>query len=212
MKLNIEIKEQKYGSKTMIKSFNKNFEKGNIYGVVGKNGQGKTTFFKCVLGLLGFEGKVLFNNSQLKTNDVAWCPTKPLVYNELTASEFKTFYAELLSIKKNKKNDLFELPQNKLIKEFSTGMKKKTYLNAVFQKDFPIYLLDEPFNGLDIESNYKLMEYLLEKSKNSIVIISSHILDSLYKHCTNILLIQNTKIKKFKKEEFEMIESILFKN
>lgn len=210
MSLNIDIEEQKYGKKIVLKAIKTTFETGNIYGIVGKNGQGKTTFFKCILGLIKHKGEITFNDNSLKINQVAWCPTQPLIYDDLTASEFKDFYAELLRIEKNKTKDLFEINKNKLIKEFSTGMKKKAYLNAIFQKEFPIYILDEPFNGLDIESNYRLLNYLKEKAKNSIIIISSHILDSLYVNCASIYLIQDTQIKQFEKEKFKEIEGYLF--
>ena len=120
MNLNINIKEKKYGSKVILRNVNIDINKGGIIGVVGKNGQGKTTFFKCILGNLKYKGAMIFNNVKLKINDVAWCPTQPLIYDDLTAAEFKKFYAELLKIEGEPKKDLFEIPQNILIKEFST--------------------------------------------------------------------------------------------
>jgi len=211
MNLKISIEEKKYGGKWILQQGELYLETGNIYGVVGKNGQGKTTLFKCVLGLEDYVGEVLLDQKSLNKHQVAWCPTEPLIYDELTALEFKSFYCELLKIKKQDvSQDLFEVPQHKLIKEMSTGMKKKVYLNAMFQKDFPVYILDEPFNGLDVESNYRLMEYLKEKSKVSIVILSSHVLDSLYRNCSSIFLLESAKLQKFKKDKFEEIEALLF--
>ena len=210
MSLNINIKEKKYGSKVILRNVNIDINKGGIIGVVGKNGQGKTTFLKCILGNLKYKGAMIFNNVKLKINDVAWCPTQPLIYDDLTAAEFKKFYAELLKIKGEPKKDLFEIPQNILIKEFSTGMKKKAYLNAIFQKQYPIYLMDEPFNGLDMESNYKLIRFLTEKKRNSIVIISSHIMGVLYNNCSSIFAVQDAEVVQFKKDKFKTIENYLF--
>lgn len=210
MSLNIRIDEQKYGSKVILKNININLKKGEITGIVGKNGQGKTTLLKCILGNLKYKGEMIFNKAKLKTDDLAWCPTQPLIYDDLTALEFKKFYAELLKIEVKSKKDLFEIPQNTLIKEFSTGMRKKAYLNAIFQKQYPIYLMDEPFNGLDMESSYILTKYLNEKKTNSIVIISSHILDTLFKNCTSIQVIKNTEIKPFVKNEFNLIQDFVF--
>ena len=89
-------------------------------------------------------------------------------------------------------------------------MKKKTYLNAIFQKEHHIYILDEPFNGLDLESNYQLINFLKEKSKTAIVFISSHILEVLYSNCKSIFVVKNKNIEQVEKSEFSTIEKSLF--
>ena len=89
-------------------------------------------------------------------------------------------------------------------------MKKKTYLNAIFQKEHHIYILDEPFNGLDLESNYQLINFLKEKSKTAIVLISSHILEVLYSNCKSIFVVKNKNIEQVEKSEFSTIEKSLF--
>lgn len=208
--LNIQISEKHFGSKTILENIDLEILENGIYGFVGKNGQGKTTFFKCILGLNDYEGKIEFNSEKLVLNRIAWCPTEPDLYEELTSNEFYDFYRELTNCKKSDANLLFEIPENQLLKSFSTGMKKKTYLNAIFQKDYQVYILDEPFNGLDLESNYVLMNFLKEKSKLSIVMISSHILEILYANCKSIFVIKNKNIEKFEKENFVLIEKNLF--
>ncbi len=208
--LNIQISEKRFGSKTILESINLEILENGIYGFVGKNGQGKTTLFKCVLGLTEFEGKITLNSERLIIKNITWCPTEPDLYNELTAKEFYDFYRELTNSKISNANLLFDVPVNQLIKEFSTGMKKKTYLNAIFQNEHQIYILDEPFNGLDLESNYILMNFLKQKSEKSIVLISSHILEILYNNCKSIFIIKNKNSHVFPKENFNLIESKLF--
>lgn len=208
--LNIQILEKNFGQKTILENIDFDIPENGIYGFVGKNGQGKTTLFKCILGLTDYAGKIEFNNQKTVLNQVAWCPTEPDLYDELTANEFYDFYCELTNIKKSDADFLFEVPQNQLIKSFSTGMKKKTYLNAIFRNDYQIYVLDEPFNGLDLESNYVLMNFLKEKSKTSIVLISSHILEILYSNCKSIFVVKDKFISKFDKDKFAEIESKLF--
>lgn len=208
--LDILISKKEFGSKTILENINITIQEKGIYGIVGKNGQGKTTFFKCLLSLTPFEGKVSFENQILKSQKIAWCPTEPALYEELTAVEFYDFYRELTSSASNNSEKLFDVTENQLIKDFSTGMKKKTYLNAVFQNDYPIYLLDEPFNGLDLESNYILVQYLKEKSKNSIILISSHILEILYANCESIFVIKDRKIENVQKGDFQEIQEKLF--
>lgn len=208
--LTICIDEKKYGNKIILEDIKINIDKPGIYGVIGKNGHGKTTFFKCLLGLEIFKGSSEINGDKVMLQNSGWVPTEPAIYNELTAKEFYNFYAHLLDLKKPAFNTIFEVPENQLISEFSTGMKKKTYLNAVFQKEFLIYVLDEPFNGLDLESNYLLMNYIRELSKTAIVFISSHILEILYKDCDRIFLLKNKRIHEFEKNKFIEIEEELF--
>lgn len=208
--LQINILKKAFGSKTVLQDVNLSIPRNGIYGVVGKNGEGKTTLFKIITSLIDFKGTISIHNSPIKHNEIAFFPTEVPVYDELTATEFSDFYKELLNIKTINKTNLFDVPQDKLIKSFSTGMKKKAYMNAVFQKEYQIYIFDEPFNGLDLESNYLLMNYIRELSKDSIVFISSHILEILYKDCDKIFLVKNTAIREFEKQQFIKIEEELF--
>ena len=208
--LDISISKKEFGSKVIFENTTITIQENGIYGIVGKNGEGKTTIFKCMLSLTPFEGKISFKSELLKSQKIAWCPTEPALYEELTAAEFYDFYRELTSSTSNNSKMLFDVTENQLIKNFSTGMKKKTYLNAVFQNEYPIYILDEPFNGLDLESNYILVQYLKEKSKSSIILISSHILEILYANCESIFVIKDKNIVNFPKGDFQKIEEKLF--
>jgi ABC-2 type transport system ATP-binding protein len=208
--LDISISKKEFGSKIIFENTTITIQENGIYGIVGKNGEGKTTLFKCMLSLTPFEGKISFKSKALKSQKIAWCPTEPALYEELTAAEFYDFYRELTSSTSNNSKMLFDVTENQLIKNFSTGMKKKAYLNAVFQNDYSIYILDEPFNGLDLESNYILIQYLKEKSKSSVILISSHILEILYANCESIFVIKEKKIVNFQKDDFQKIEEKLF--
>ena len=208
--LDISISKKEFGNKIIFENTTITIQQNGIYGIVGKNGEGKTTLFKCMLSLTPFEGKMSFEKDPLKIQKIAWCPTEPALYEELTAAEFYDFYRELTSSTSNNSKMLFDVTENQLIKNFSTGMKKKTYLNAVFQNEYPIYILDEPFNGLDLESNYILVQYLKEKSKSSIILISSHILEILYANCESIFVIKDKDIVNFQKDNFQKIEEKLF--
>lgn len=208
--LTIKINQKSYKNNLILEKISLDITKNGIYGVIGKNGEGKTTFFRCILALTSFEGEIIFKDNPLALSDIAWCPTEPTLYDELTPKEFSKFYAELLKIDYNNDSNLFEIPNDSLIKEFSTGMKKKAYLNAVLQKKYSIYIFDEPFNGLDLESNYLLMNYIKIIAKESIVLISSHILEILYKDCNTIFLVKNKNIMNFENHQYSDIEKELF--
>ena len=176
--LTINILEKKYTTQLILEKINLKIDTFGIYGLVGKNGQGKTTLFKCILGLENYKGESYINNSKIALKNVAWCPAEPSIYGELTAKEFYEFYKNLLDLNETIINPLFEVPENKLIREFSTGMKKKVYL--------------------------------IKKSKESIIIISSHIMDILYNNCKQIFVVNNKSLTQFEKENFNHIQKLIF--
>lgn len=205
--LDIQIIEKSFGNKIILKDISLAIEKPGLYGVVGKNGVGKTTFFNCLLGSVGFEGEVRFKGNKLSLQDILWCPTEPFLYDELSGKEFLDFYCLLTKSKLVNKDDFFfEIPENEFISTYSTGMKKKLYLNALLTKEYDLYVFDEPFNGLDIESNLELYTFFKELAKEKIVILSSHILESLYAHCDCIYLLKNSNMVKFEAANYKDIE------
>lgn len=178
-----------------------------VYGVIGKNGAGKTTFFKSLIKDVNFKGQVLLDNQALFRSSIMWCPAEPIVYNELTGKEFINFFSQLTSgLNVDEKSYFFSLPQDDFIANYSTGMRKKVYLNALLSKNYSLYIFDEPFNGLDIESNLKLIKHIKELSKTKIVFVSSHILESLFSFCDEIFLVKNKELQNFKKREFSEIK------
>ena len=198
--LDIEIQNKKYGQKVILNNIKLSLKSNGIYGVIGKNGQGKTTFFRCIKDLTPYDGTINYNNKPAIQNEIAWCATEPLIYDELTAKEFSEFYRKLLNIKEETTKDLFSIDGKKLVKEFSTGMKKKAYLNAVLQKEYTIYIFDEPFNGLDIESNYILLTKIRELAKNNIVFVSSHIVEIVLPYLTKTFFVNNQQIVEVENE------------
>jgi len=197
------IDEKKYGKSVILKDVHIQLSQNGMYGFFGKNGQGKTTLFHCILGFTGFQGRVLFENQKLKSLDVAWIPTEPDLYEYLTIKEFMDFYAVNCGKKQADLDaSLFDLDTSKLIKECSTGMKKKTYINAVLQiDDYKIYVFDEPFNGLDIEANYLLLRHLQKLAQTHIVLVSSHIIEIILPYLNHCYFIDNAKVTKYANED-----------
>ncbi len=108
--------------------------------------------------------------------------------------------------------EYFKLPLDELIENYSTGMKKKLALLAVLKQGKPIFILDEPFNGLDLETN-KVLEIIIVslKQKQKTVFVSSHIIDPLLTTCDKIHLLENgCFVKTYFKSDFSKIEEDLF--
>ncbi|WP_281616375.1 ATP-binding cassette domain-containing protein [Flammeovirga sp. SubArs3] len=176
-----------------------------IHGLVGLNGSGKTTFIKTLFGLhKADQGVLCYNEKKLTKKDIAYLPTENYFYNNITGNEYLGLFQE--DIKEiNLWNELFQLPLNELIDGYSTGMKKKLAISGILHQDKPIIILDEPFNGLDLESSRIIRMILLKlKEQGKTIIITSHILESLTSLCDYIHQLDNKKILVSKsKDEFE---------
>jgi ABC-2 type transport system ATP-binding protein len=201
---------KKYGTVKALENIHIRFEEGSVYGIVGENGAGKTTLFRCMAGLEDYEGQILSDAIPLK-NQLGFLPTEPYFFSKITARE----YIQLLGNARKKKIDhiedknIFELPLNQYASTLSTGMKKKLALLAILLQGNKYFILDEPFNGVDIQSNLLLIEIIHRlKELNKTVIISSHIFSTLSDTCDIIyLLSKGNLIKAVKKEDFNLLES-----
>lgn len=182
-----------YFSKSVLNSLEVSFDSGQIHGILGVNGAGKSTFFNTVYGSKKpEEGTIVLNNKQAKKEDIAYLQTDNFFYPFMKGKE----YLQLLAPKSDyqKWNEIFELPLDEYATEYSTGMKKKLAFMGLILRDREVYILDEPFNGVDIQSNevlIKIIEAL--KSKGKYVLVSSHILISLLEMSDQIHHLKNGK-------------------
>ena len=199
-----------YGKKQVLNSINLEFEKGKIYGIVGENGAGKTTLFRCISGLENYTGNVSSDFKKLK-NHLGLLLTEPFFFSKITGKEYIQLLANARQVKLSNIEDknVFDLPLNQYASTYSTGMKKKLALTAILLQKNDVFILDEPFNGVDIHSNLIITE-IIKKFKNleKTVIISSHIFSTLADTCDEIYLMKNGEIvKKVEHADFNNLET-----
>ncbi len=212
--INIEGLSVKFDNEPVLKNINTSFEQGMIHGIVGLNGAGKTTFFNVLAKVLRpYEGKLTFNNAPLSINDTAYVETVNYFYSGITGNEYlKIFRQTNPGFSLDTLQDYFKLPLNELIENYSTGMKKKLALLGILKQDRPVFILDEPFNGLDLETN-KILEIIIStlKQKNKTIFVSSHIIEPLLTICDKIYLLEKGLfIKTYEKKDFNNIDEELF--
>ena len=207
----IKIKElsKLFGNKEVLKNLSMEFSTGNVYGIVGENGAGKTTLFRCIAGLESYSGEIISDVMPLK-NHLGLLLTEPFFFSMITGRE----YIRLLCNARGKTNvdidskNIFDLPLEQYASTYSTGMKKKLAITAILLQENEYFILDEPFNGVDIQSNIILTEIILKlKELNKVVIISSHIFSTLSDTCDEIhLLRKGEQIKSVNKTGFKDLE------
>jgi ABC-2 type transport system ATP-binding protein len=198
--------------KNVLDSLNLILPANAIHGIVGLNGAGKTTLFNAIFGLKKVQnGEIIYNNHPITKKEIAYLPVENYFYFNITGREYLTLFRNP-SFETDKWNELFELPLDQIIEEYSTGMKKKMALLGVIKQDRPIIMLDEPFNGLDIEMCRILRLVILRlKEIGKTIIISSHIIETLTNLCDYIHYLEDGKIKySAEKENFTSFEKAIF--
>jgi len=208
----IEVRNlsKRYGTKKVLKNINIQFDKGKVYGIVGENGAGKTTLFRCIADLEDCEGEISSNPNPIK-NHLGLLLTEPFFFQKITGKEYIQLLCNARSIKiaDIQERNIFDLPLNQYASTYSTGMKKKLALTAILLQDNEYFILDEPFNGVDIQSNIIITEIIHKlKTLDKTVIISSHIFSTLSDTCDEIHLLSNGNfIKSVQKADFSALET-----
>ena len=196
----------------MIDGLDLTLSEKQIHGIVGLNGAGKTSMLRAIFGLVKADsGACNFHEETLSKKHIAFLPTENYFFPNITGNEY-------LALFKNDNfdlkgwNDLFQLPLDQIIDDYSTGMKKKLALIGILKMDKPVLILDEPFNGLDIETGRILRSILLKlKEKGKTIIVTSHIIETLTNMCNQIHYLESGKIQFSKNEnEFGSFETELF--
>ena len=179
---------------------------GKIYGIIGRNGSGKSMLLKTICGFLPpTEGRVFINGEDIyKKNifpdSIAAMIDKPNYLPDLSAYENLKLIA---SINHTVRDDniidalnLVNLENNKKVfKKFSLGMKQKLGIAQVIMENTKIMIFDEPFNGVEEETTEKLRKYFKQLKKDGkIILISSHIKEDIETLCDKVYKIQDGTI------------------
>jgi len=196
---------KRYGEKTVLDNVNMNIQKGDIYGFIGKNGAGKTTFMRVILSLtypqsgeVKLFGDKSINEIGLKVGSLI---ESPGFYKNLTAKENLKRFSLLYGADESKVDEILKWvglsnTGNKKAKDFSLGMRQRLGIAIALLGDPELLLLDEPINGLDPEGIKEIRDLILKLNKehNITILISSHLLDELSKLVTRYGIINNGRM------------------
>ena len=225
MELKVEHLSKNFETKEVLKDINFTFEEGKIYGLLGRNGSGKTTFFNCLNKDIPFESgtfTLIENESRpLELSDIGYVLSTPNLPEFLTAREFLKFFLDINKnqLKEEKSIDeYFEFmhiepeDRDKLLKDYSYGMKNKMQMLVNMIANPNVLLLDEPLTSLDVVVAEEMKQVLRSIKKNHIIIFSTHIMELALSLCDEIVLLNHgalTKIDRSHLTDQELKDKIL---
>ena len=168
------------GRRDILSRLNMHLTEGAIHGIVGINGAGKTTLLRTLYGLLRpTSGSVTRNGRPLNRREMALLETEPAFYEGMTGRDLLDLTAHYHpSSDPEPYLRLFALPADEPVDNWSTGMKRKLALSSVLMQRKEVVLLDEPFNGLDMESLYVTRQLLSRRrAEGATLVVTSHLME-----------------------------------
>lgn len=192
-----------YGNKEVLKDINLSIENGKIYGLLGKNGTGKSTLIKLINDLLTpTSGKILVNGKEIgvaSKNAISYLPERTYLDKTMTVLNvikfFEDFYDNFDTKKAKQLLGVLDLDVNQKLSKMSKGMLEKVQLVLVMSRKADLYILDEPLGGVDPATRDYILDTILGNvSKSSSVIISTHLISDVEKILDEVIFIDKGKI------------------
>ena len=200
-----------YGSKQVLKDVDFVFEEGKIYGLLGRNGSGKTTFFNCINNDIDINSGEFYlrGNSgntdkiPLMPEDIGYLVSTPTVPEFMTGREFLKFFLEVHEeITPDKTIDEYfdymmvpEDDRDRLLKDYSHGTKNKMQMLLNIIASPKLMLLDEPLTSLDVIIAEEMKNVIRGQKQGRITIFSTHLLDVAVDLCDEIVLLHNGRLE-----------------
>lgn len=206
MKLLLNNISKSFDHKCLFKEAKLTFEQGKIYGLLGRNGAGKTSLFQCIAKNIQLDaGEIKIeddagNVHDYAESDIGFLHTQPKLPDFMTGYEFIQFFMGihqsevdpgvtpeylLLNI------GIDVVDQHRLLKDYSHGMKNKVQLLAIFMLKPKVLLLDEPLTSFDVVAAHEIKQMIMHKKQESIIIFSTHILQLAQDMCDEIVLLHH---------------------
>lgn len=222
MNLILDNVVKSFGKEAVIKGATFEFESGYIYGLLGRNGAGKTTLFNLINEDLIEDGGTIMveENGTLRkagNEDIGYVLSTPIVPDFMTGRELIKFFIDINKDKiENVKTvdeylDLVDISadsRDKLIRDYSHGMKNKMMMLLTVIANPPIWLLDEPLTSFDVVVAEEMKDLLRSLKQDKTIIFSTHIMELALSLCDRIVLLKNGKLRLLEqgsmtREEFE---------
>ena len=214
-RLELTDHEKKYKGRIAVQRTDLCLESG-VYGLLGENGSGKTTWMKMIAGLTKpTSGKIIYEGHGLCYSDkaqIAYMSTEPFFYDYMKAADVRKYYQDFFD---DFSTDRFNYMMKKMgledsmkVRELSSGMNAKLKIIATLAREAKLYLLDEPLNGVDYKAREEIVSLILETAGGgNTFVISTHLLDEIESFVDEAMFIKNGELLRVVDLEKERIAS-----
>ena len=191
---------RKFGSKTAVNAVDLELEPGHVYAMLGPNGSGKTTWMKMAAGLMKpTSGEILFNGAPVgieSRRHVAYMSTEPYFYAWMSVKDvgkyYQDFFEDYSPAKYEELLRYMELEPGMKTRPLSSGMMAKLKIAVTMARDAQVYMLDEPFNGIDLLARDEIRKCILrEATPDKLLILSSHLVEEMEAVADRAVFIKN---------------------
>ncbi|MBO4836521.1 MAG: ABC transporter ATP-binding protein [Clostridia bacterium] len=179
---------KKFGAKAAVDRVDLKLEPGHVYAMLGPNGSGKTTWMKMAAGLMKpTSGEILFDGMPVGVDSrrkVAYMSTEPYFYPWMNVGDVGRYYQDFFDDFSMDKYDrllkVMELEKDMKTRSLSSGMMAKLKIAVTMARSAQVYLLDEPFNGIDLLARDEIRTCILqEAAADNVLVLSSHLVEEM---------------------------------
>ncbi len=221
----VQVQElsRSYGDFQALRNVSFNIKRGEVVGLLGRNGAGKTTCLKVLTGLLlPTEGRVFLEGIDTVADPMAarsrigYLPENPAVYAELTVKQYLRFIARLRGVAEEDFDAQFqdvtsrtglEKAQHSLIKHLSLGYRKRVGIAQTLMGHPPLLIFDEPVSGLDPHQIVEMRKLVRKLAEDHTILLSSHILTEVSRTCDRVIILhRGEKVAEFQGDELNNLE------
>jgi ABC-2 type transport system ATP-binding protein len=207
-----------FGRKKVLNDFNLSLEEGKVYGLLGKNGEGKTTLIRMIMGIIpGDKGQIRYKGNEIKFNqslykkEVGYIPEESIFFGWMTIKELmsfnSSFYPKWNENKAKELLDRFDLEGNLKIKNLSRGMKLKLGLIVAISAEPELLILDDPTSGMDVPTRHDFLKGIIREilDEGTSILFSSHLVHELEGIIDHLGILHNGNL--VLEENFEKVKN-----
>ena len=210
--LEVSKVSKSFGTNAILKELSFQGKAGEVIGLLGPNGVGKTTTLRMIVGTLGLSaGVIKINNICMKNQprqakkNIGYLPETPPLYADLSVKEHLSFAGALRGLSGRAKGHSIsqlmgqcrlESVKHQLIRNLSKGYRQRVALALALIGDPCVLVLDEPTSGLDLEQIEQMRTLIRELAKNKLIIFSTHLLQEVVHNCNRVLMLSQGELKK----------------